>query len=64
MKLESGNRTLGKYCGNNHKKGTLYTPSKYIRPSPTNEVDIIFRSDYSNEEIYRGFVLHYYAVGA
>ena len=60
ISMRSGNSTHGKFCGS--KKGVHRVPNDQLI-SPTNEVTLIFHSDYSNEEVYKGFRAHYSAVG-
>lgn len=61
ISMRSGNSTHGKFCGS--KKGVHRIPHDQLI-SPTNEVTLIFHSDYSNEEVYKGFRAHYSAVDA
>lgn len=60
ISLRSGNSTLGRFCGS--KKKTHHRLPDEYSVSPTNKCTLIFHSDYSNEEPYRGFKAHYIAV--
>lgn len=62
ISMRSGNSTFGLFCGSKKGVHNHIPPDSSI--SPTNEVTLIFHSDYSNEERYRGFRAHYSAVDA
>lgn len=58
----SGGLEEGKICGQRTRK----SPSSQIVEEfqvPNNKLQVIFRSDFSNEERFTGFAAYYVAVG-
>lgn len=57
--IERG-QVLGSYCGS---KGQGHSEAVSEVKSTGNKIQVIFHTDYSNEEMFRGFEGHYIAVG-
>lgn len=58
----SGNNEEGKLCGQRTSKNPS-SPVVEEFKVPYNKLQVIFRSDFSNEERFTGFSAYYVAVG-
>lgn len=61
VKVEAEGEVLALFCGR-EETDTEAVPAQQVITSPRNSLSVIFRSDFSNEERYSGFMAHYSAV--
>nr|XP_033486236.1 mannan-binding lectin serine protease 1 isoform X2 [Epinephelus lanceolatus] len=61
VKVEAEGEVLALFCGR-EETDTETVPAQQVITSPRNSLSVIFRSDFSNEERYSGFMAHYSAV--
>lgn len=60
LKVIEQGKVLGTYCGSTEKG---HSEAVSHLKSTANNIQVVFHSDYSNEEKFRGFEAHYRAVG-
>ncbi|KAL7400363.1 hypothetical protein ABVT39_010884 [Epinephelus coioides] len=61
VKVEAEGEVLALFCGR-EETDTEAVPAQQVITSPRNSLSVVFRSDFSNEERYSGFMAHYSAV--
>ena len=64
VKISESTGVLGTYCGRRGTEEDEAVPTRRdVITSSTNRVTVMFHSDFSNEEIFHGFKIHYRAAG-
>ena len=63
VKIIEEGKTLRTFCGNAAKQHDEAVTDKMILKSSGNRINFLFHSDYSNEEKFKGFEVHYRSAG-
>ena len=63
VRIVENQRTVGTYCGNAGEGHAEAVALKKLVVSSGNRIELFFHSDYSNEEMFKGFEVHYRAAG-